>query len=110
MTIPLDDFIPAPAKGARRRHLGWVGVLLAGLGLTVLVAVLARPKVDPDKLWNEALRDFETRQFEQAEIKLEQLADLRQPSGLDWMLRGEVAIAKNRIDEALADLERVPDS
>jgi tetratricopeptide (TPR) repeat protein len=93
-----------------RRQLVWTVLSVVGLlGVAGAVAVLARPKVIPDRLWVQAKDDFEAKRFDQAEAKLAQLAKVREPTGLDLMLRGEVAIAQNRIDDALAYLGRVPD-
>jgi tetratricopeptide (TPR) repeat protein len=94
----------------RWRRFG-VGLLLVALGVVAAsVAALWRPKADPDQLWNQARVAFEQRRFDQTESLLRQVGRLRDPTPLDWMLRGEVALARNRPKEASADLDGVPDT
>jgi tetratricopeptide (TPR) repeat protein len=40
---------------------------------------------------------------------VEQLSRLREPTSLDWFLRGQLALARNRTDDAIVLLSRVPD-
>lgn len=65
--------------------------------------------VDPDRLWNEAETDFQAGRYDRTEASLARLARLREPTGLDWILRAQVAMVRRRDDEAIADLARVPE-
>jgi tetratricopeptide (TPR) repeat protein len=96
------------AGGKRVRLVAVVGLVVL---LTIVVAgVVAWRSEDPERVWNEARRAFEARQFGATEALLKKLARLRSPTPLDWMLRAQVAVAHNQPEEALADLEHVPDS
>ncbi|HEV3120490.1 MAG TPA: tetratricopeptide repeat protein [Isosphaeraceae bacterium] len=86
-------------------------VLLVAVGVVTALVVtgFARSSANADRLWNEARRAFEERRFERTEMLLNQLARLRAPTPMDSLLHAQVALAHGRPDEALADLERVPD-
>ena len=81
-----------------------VGVLVVGAGFAFW------PKPDPDIVWLEARQLMAEKAFPEADRTLTRLAKLRAPTTLDWLLRAQVAMAMNRIDEAFSDLEHVPDS
>ena len=96
----------------RKTPMNWLRPLAFGVtvvgALGALVA-LAWPQANADRVWNEAKAAFEARDFPLADATLQRLATLREPTALDWMLRGQVALGFNRNDEALADLKHVPD-
>ena len=78
--------------------------ILAGIALAWL-----RPWADPDALWHEAEAALRAGRIDQAEAASNRLGRLRRPTPLDWMLRAQVDIARDRIESAVAALDRVPD-
>jgi Flp pilus assembly protein TadD len=93
----------------RRAWFRAVGALIALVTVAGLVAFAVRPKADPQALWDEAKADFDQGRYAQADAKLDRVFRLRTPNGWDWMLRAQVSMALGRIDEAIAELDRVPD-
>jgi Flp pilus assembly protein TadD len=93
-----------------RRDLRWIVPALLVLALGGAIAARAWPWADPDRLWSEALADFEAHRWDQSAAKLARLARLRDPTPEDWLLRAKLALARAQDDEALADLARVPDA
>jgi tetratricopeptide (TPR) repeat protein len=90
---------------------------LVVLGLAVaIVALLAwgyrairGGSADPEALWSQAQADLQAGRFDCVESAVARLERLREPTPLDRMLRGQLALARERPDEALAELARVPD-
>jgi tetratricopeptide (TPR) repeat protein len=82
----------------------------ARLVLVLLAMVLpACTKEDPEKIWNEARAAFEARDFGKAEALMQKVGRLRAPTPADHMLRAQLLMASDRIDDALAELAAVPD-
>jgi Flp pilus assembly protein TadD len=79
--------------------------------LIVLLALLAAGclRQDPQKLWEEAVRAFQARQFDQADAAMERLAKLRPATPEDHLMRAQLLMARDKIDDALAELAAVPD-
>lgn len=104
---------PAGPESAGRPRPGRAQALaLAALGALALggLAYLAWPRLDADATWERAKGAFEARDFAAADRWMARLARLRpEPTALDHMLRAQVAIGLNREEQALADLELVPD-
>jgi tetratricopeptide (TPR) repeat protein len=71
--------------------------------------VWSRPNEDPDAVWRRAEDDFLAGRRDEAARGLAKLARLRPPAGVDLMLRAQLAMAADRNEEALADLDRVQD-
>jgi tetratricopeptide (TPR) repeat protein len=78
--------------------VGYVGLRAVRLGTT-----------DPDEIWKQAEADLGDGKFDAVDRALEQLSRLRKPDPLDWFLRGHLAVARQRADEAIDFLSRVPD-
>ncbi|WP_158633318.1 tetratricopeptide repeat protein [Tautonia sociabilis] len=78
-------------------------VLAIGAGLALLW-----PRPDPEAVWIEAQSHLQAGRIDEAERASERLSRLREPTERDWMLRAQVAIARNRTDEAIAILRRFP--
>jgi len=73
-------------------------------------AYFLRPSAaDPDQLWREAQRSLQEHRIDDAGRFLDRLSRGRAPLPQDWMLRGQVAVARERPEEALAALAEVPD-
>ena len=106
-----DSLETPPASGAkpRGRWLRRIGFGMAVVTVLAALVALAWPRPSADAVWEEAKTAFEARDFPRADAKLKLLATLRAPTTLDWMLRGQVAIAYNQTTEALEDLKHVPD-
>ena len=64
----------------------------------------------PDQLWRRAHEAIQAHQWDRAEAELEQLGRARSPTPEDWMLRAQLAMAREKVDEALADLAKIPDA
>jgi tetratricopeptide (TPR) repeat protein len=64
---------------------------------------------DPEALWSQAQADLRDGRFDAVDRALARLGRLREPTPPDRMLRGQLAMALGRPDEALAELARVPD-
>jgi tetratricopeptide (TPR) repeat protein len=56
--------------------------------------------------WNE----FNAKHYDRAAAILDHRSTLVEPLPLDWMLRAQIAESQGSIDQALAYLERIPDS
>ncbi len=82
---------------------------VAAIVILAALAGLAWPRPDANTLWQEARAEFEARRFDRAAALLKRVETLRAATPLDRMLGAQLAMAGGRVDEALADLARVPD-
>lgn len=89
------------------RWAGWVAV--SALAMALLHRVWNTSGASPDAVWAAAEEDLRAGRIERAEAGIARLGRLREPVALDWFLRARVALARGRNDEAIADLEHVPD-
>lgn len=87
-----------------------------GLGVAAVVVLLGfwglrgrLSGVDPNLVWREAEANFSRGRYERVEAGLSELARLRAPDPLDWMLKAQMALVRKKDDLALADLEHIPD-
>jgi tetratricopeptide (TPR) repeat protein len=85
-----------------------IGVVVL-VGLTSLVVLAERYAADPERIWADGQASLRSGRFDEARAAVNRLARLRHPTPLDWMLRGQVALAQERVDDALDALGRVPD-
>jgi tetratricopeptide (TPR) repeat protein len=90
--------------------------MMSGLALVAAVGLgawgyraIRTESSDPEALWSRAQADLRDGRLDEAERGLARLGRLRQPTPPDRMLRGQLAMAVGRPDEALAELARVPD-
>lgn len=90
--------------------------LAIGGGILAVVAVMlgwvalrGMPAADPDRLWQQARLDLVAGRHDQAADTLRRLATLREPTPLDRMLRAQVAMARERPEEAIEQLSTIPD-
>ncbi len=90
----------------RRLFLLGGGIFLGILGLVLLL----RPNPDPDRLWQDAQQSLKAGRIEDAELAAKRLAQLRPPTDSDQMLFAQVAIARERTDDALAILAKLPEA
>jgi predicted Zn-dependent protease len=101
-----------PARDRRNRR-----VRLAALGLVLaLIAIgiwgyrsLRRKGTSPDDLWAQAQADLSAGRYDRVEEAVARLTRLREPTQRDWFLRAQLAVVRNRPEEALADAARVSD-
>lgn len=100
--------VSAAEKTSFRRWLAPGGAALALL-LLVGGGWFWLRKADPDAVWNAAEASLQLGQIDDAEAAVKRLARLRDPTPLDWMLRGQVHLAKGRREETLEALAHVPD-
>src|SRR5262245_1267268 len=84
-------------------------LLLVGAGVLAGWSYLGELGADPDRLWQEAQLDLQAHRLDRAEQTLARLSRVRPPTPADWMLRAQVAISRERSDEALGALARIPD-
>ena len=85
-------------------------VIVTAIGLAAAYYFVSRPKRDPEKLWAEAQAELKAGRDGKAASLAAEIGTLRSTTPLDEMLLGQIAIAGRRVDEALAHLEKVPDS
>ncbi|WP_169977126.1 tetratricopeptide repeat protein [Tautonia rosea] len=64
---------------------------------------------DPERLSLQLAEAIEANQIDRAERLLQRLTRLRTPTADDWVLRAQVAFARDELDEALRAIEHVPD-
>jgi Flp pilus assembly protein TadD len=95
---------------ARRRWLMFGGAAL------VLVLVLVAGggffwlrHIDAEAVWNAAEADLGEGRIDQADATARRLGWLRKPTPEDWFLRAQVALARQRTDDSLDALARIPD-
>src|SRR5437879_105576 len=94
-----------------RAHRAWIGgigsLILIGLGLGLAFrwAVAA----DPNRVFLRADTAYKAGRYAEADAALHRLERLRRPTPVDRFLRAEVAVGRDRPEEALAELAAVPD-
>jgi tetratricopeptide (TPR) repeat protein len=93
----------------RSERLRVIALFALSLLATAGVVTFAVRSPDPEKVWDRARVAFEARDFARAEGEMARLARLREPTTLDRMLRAQLEMARGQIDEAIADLDRIPD-
>lgn len=103
----------AAAIGDRRRWRARavaVGLLAAIVALGTWGYRAIHPgRPDPEAVWAGAQADLRADRLDRVERAVALLGRLREPTPLDRMLRGQLATALGRTDEAIAELARVPD-
>jgi Flp pilus assembly protein TadD len=90
---------------------------VAAVAMVVAVAAGVGPflpgcagRADADAVWARAEADLRADRIDGAERAVGLLERLREPTDLDRMLRGRVAVARRRPDRALAELALVADN
>ena len=100
----------APDRPARLPGgLVWVALVVLALCAGMGGLLLASRPVDPDQTWRDAQAALREGHIDRAEELVHRLSRAREPLPQDWMLRGQVAIAREREDEGIADLKRIPE-
>jgi tetratricopeptide (TPR) repeat protein len=100
----------AGARRPRRPLRGFAALALFGVaGVAWACHFLDRSAPDIDAVWAHAEADFMAGRLDHVETALTRLSRLRSPSPLDHVLRAQYAAARNQPDQALAELELVPD-
>jgi tetratricopeptide (TPR) repeat protein len=109
-TIPSSP-AGGPAVPRRGRCLVWLGLgllVLFGIGGAVAFQVWSRP--DPERLKEQAQKEFERKNYALAEVLLSRALRHSAPDARDWMLLAQFAMIHHHDDEALANLAKVPDT
>ncbi len=107
-----------PARTTARRPTGRLRRIGVGIAVAIGAALLAATAiplvrsrwVDPDTLWRDAQAALGEHRIDEAERLLARLTAARAPLPQDWMLRGQVDVARGQIDEAVAALASVEES
>lgn len=102
--------IPTTPRRAGGRRVAWIGAAVVALAAAIAVGALARRPVDPDRLFREARAALDAGQSDRAQQIVNRLARLRAPGPFDRLLRAQVAEARGRPDDAVAELDAVADS
>ncbi len=84
-------------------------VIVAGLGYVGLRVGGLWAKTSPDVIWKQAEAELQVGRYDRVNAALERLGRLREPTPLDWFLRGQLALARDEVDRAIDLLSRVPD-
>lgn len=90
------------------KYSALISLALAATAIAWLVGLLALP-VDPSKVYGQALDQVEAGDFAAARKTLAILKRNRNPTPLDHGLQARVDIADGRIDEAIDELNAIPD-
>ena len=102
-----------PGSRPHRSRGRRLAVSAAGLAVLALAAGSyawsRRVAVDPDQLWIAAQEALKVQRIDEAEGLANRLSRLRAPTPMDRMLLAQVDIARERTDEALANLAQIPD-
>jgi predicted Zn-dependent protease len=100
---------PSSGRPSRRKRLLSAIALTALTALIGLYALRFRRSPGPDGLWQRGQSALNAGRIDEAEDAAMSLSRLRDPTPWDWMLQAQVDVARNRPDEALSKLDRVPD-
>lgn len=96
---------PPSASPSGRRY---AVIAIAVFALAATAVFLARGRsADPERLWETAEKSLREGRFDEAERASERLSRARPPKDVDWMLRAQIAMARDRTDDAIALLARV---
>jgi predicted Zn-dependent protease len=79
------------------------------VGLVLALAVRWTLERNPDRLFARADAAFKAGRYDEADAALHRLGRVRPPSGVDRLLRAEVAAALDRTEDALAEFAAIPD-
>ena len=101
----MSKIAPTPTRGGRKVAVFGVLALLAAGGL--VASFWTSPGVEA--LSKRAGDEFMARRFDLAETDLARVNRLRAPTPIDWMLRAQLLMVKDRNAEAIEALARVPD-
>jgi tetratricopeptide (TPR) repeat protein len=87
---------------------------LSLLGVVLVTGFFGYPMIrdrwiGADAIWDRAEKDFLAGRYDRVGSALTRLGRLRKPSPLDFLLKAQYAMARNRADEAISDLALVPD-
>jgi predicted Zn-dependent protease len=95
-----------------RKRLGLMLVIVGGLAAAALAVAAVRfwSGSDPDRLFHQSRAELQAGHLERAEALLRRLERVRPPNEFDRLLRAQVADARHRPDEAVAELSRIADT
>jgi tetratricopeptide (TPR) repeat protein len=109
-TPAADPAFPKRPPTTRARTPRWLAQAVLG---AVFLAALAGGlravwREDPDAVWSQAQAQLKGGRIDEAERLAKRLARLRKPKVVDLFLQAQVAIARQRDDQALEVLARIP--
>ncbi len=90
-------------------RLFWPLLIVVVTGLLGVGTYLLWPLPDPDVLWEQARAAMSEKRFDDANRLIILIGKIRPPTPADWLVRAQVAMALNKIDEAFEDLKQIPD-
>ena len=93
----------------RRIAPAWKALVAVAIAVPGSYFLWSGMRVSPDVVWANGEGELRAGRFEQAEQAVRRLEWLRKPTPMDRMLRAQVALARGREDEGLAELSQVPD-
>jgi tetratricopeptide (TPR) repeat protein len=88
-------------------RLAWVPAAIVVLALAFVL--LASARRDPDQLWRSIQEDVKAGRLDRAEAAMRRLLRLRPATDDQWLVLGQLAMARGRDGEALEHLARVSD-
>ncbi len=104
VAVPIED---------RGRSWAWLLILVLVAAVAALAVwgyvAIRREAENPDDVLTQAQADLLANRFDRAGEAVDRLARLREPIGEDRMVRARLAVARERPDEAVAELALVPD-
>ncbi len=102
--------VETSARRPRGPVRGFAALAVVGLaGVAWACHWLDRVAPDIDAIWAQAEADFMAGRLDRVDTALSRLRRLRLPTPLDHMLRAQYTAARNQPDQALEELELVPD-
>jgi tetratricopeptide (TPR) repeat protein len=102
--------LEATRSRTRRRTVLAIALCAGAAGVAIVWSLVPRAATDPNAVWDQGQAALRAGQIDRAEELVARLTRLRTPTPFDWMLRAQVALARNRIDEAFQNLDQIPAS
>src|SRR4051812_42099297 len=84
----------------------WAAAVIVGSGALGAWGAWTRTGASPEQIRQAAEADLRTGRYKQAEAALERIRDL---TPRDYLLKAQVARGLRRLDQALAELAKIPD-
>jgi hypothetical protein len=106
----VGETLTSPAREKRWRAPLWVAGLITAVSAAAWLGTkLWYSHPTPEAIWDRANQSFQAGRYDDAAAHLAHISRLRALSPVDLFLRAQLANARNDPDQAIADLERIPD-